>query len=243
MTVFDWYYVALIASGLLIDHFVNWPALLHRSELDPPAARLWLWRGWMALLWTLVGVGMALWLVNERAWPTLGMTLPRGWRLWVSVALVVGFALHQALTAAKIARMSGPKPKLRAQFGKLAIALPHTLAELSWFVAASLTAGFCEEFLFRGYLIWAFAPLLGWWGAAALSLAAFAAGHTYQGKAGFIRSALAGGVFTALVVLFGSLVPAISLHALVDACGGVIAWLVLREEPATAGLASAGESS
>jgi uncharacterized protein len=243
MTILDWCYVALIASGLLIDHFVNWPAFLRRSELDPHSARLWLWRGWMILLWTLVVVGVALWLANERAWSALGFTLPHGWRLWASVAPVVGFALHEALTAAKVARIAGPKPKLRAQFGELVIILPRSLAELRWFTAASLTAGFCEEFLFRGYLIWAFAPLLGWWGAAALSLAAFAAGHTYQGKAGFIRSALAGGVFTALVVLFGSLVPAIALHALIDAGGGVIAWLVLREGPVNAVLAGAGETS
>jgi uncharacterized protein len=192
----------------------------------------------MTLLWALVVVGIALWLSNERAWQTLGMTVPRGWRLWGSVILVVGFALQQVRTAARIARISGPKPKLRAQLGKLSIVLPHSSDELRWFVAVSLTAGFCEEFLFRGYLIWAFAPLLGWWGAAALSLSVFAAAHAYQGKAGAIRSGLAGGVLTLLVALSGSLVPAIVLHALIDILSGVIAWLVLRDEPAQVGLAS-----
>ena len=238
MKVSDWCYTTLIASGLLIDHFVSWPAFLRRSQRDQPSARIWLWILWMTLLWALVVVGIALWLSNERAWQTLGMTVPRGWRLWGSVILVVGFALQQVRTAARIARISGPKPKLRAQLGKLSIVLPHSSDELRWFVAVSLTAGFCEEFLFRGYLIWAFAPLLGWWGAAALSLSVFAAAHAYQGKAGAIRSGLAGGVLTLLVALSGSLVPAIVLHALIDILSGVIAWLVLRDEPAQVGLAS-----
>jgi hypothetical protein len=36
------------------------------------------------------------------------------------------------------------------------------------------------------------------------------------------------------VALLDSLWPAILLHSLVDLGGGVMAWLVLREEPATA---------
>jgi uncharacterized protein len=183
----------------------------------------------------MVAVGIALWLSHKRAWLTLGMTLPRGWRLWGSVILVVGFALQQVRTAARVARISGPKPGMRAQLGEISIALPHTSDELRRFVALSLTAGFCEEFLFRGYLIWAFQPWLGWWGAAALSLTVFVAAHAYQGTAGVIRTGLIGGVFTLLVSLSGSLVPAIVLHALVDIFIGVIAWLVLRDEPAQVG--------
>ena len=234
MTVSDWCYTAVIAAGLLIDQ-LSWPAFLRRSQHDQASARIWLWSVWMILQWAMVAVGIALWLSHERAWLTLGITLPRGWRLWGSVILVVGFALQQVRTAARVARISGPKPRMRAQLGELSIALPHTSDELRWFVALSLTAGFCEEFLFRGYLIWVFQPCLGWWGAAALSLPVFAAAHAYQGTAGVIRTGLAGGVFTLLVALSGSLVPAIVLHALVDILSGVIAWLVLRDEPTQVG--------
>ena len=45
------------------------------------------------------------------------------------------------------------------------------------FGGVSLTAGFCEEFLYRGYFIWVLAPWLGWWGAAAVSLLFFAVSH------------------------------------------------------------------
>jgi membrane protease YdiL (CAAX protease family) len=65
----------------------------------------------------------------------------------------------------------------RIRGGALAAALPHTRTELYWFGAVSLTAGFCEEFLYRGYRIHAPTPWLGFPGAAALSVVLFAGGH------------------------------------------------------------------
>jgi membrane protease YdiL (CAAX protease family) len=93
----------------------------------------------------------------------------------------------------------------------------------------SLTAGFCEEFLFRGYFIWVFAPWLGWWGAAALSVLIFAILHAYQGWNGVLRTGIVGAVFTLVVAIFNSLWPAIALHALMDLGAGMMAWLALRE--------------
>jgi membrane protease YdiL (CAAX protease family) len=242
MTVADWCYSGLIAFWLIIDHFIAWPAFLRRSQIDAPSARLSLWRTWMSLLWTLTVLGIAIWLWDKRAWEALGLSVPEGWRLWGSAILLVGFAALQALTVAKIARIAGPKPKLRAQLGKLAMMLPHSQSELRWFIGASLTAGICEEFLFRGYLIWAFTPALGWRGAAALSLLAFTAGHAYQGRSGALRSAGAGIFFSLLVLATGSLIPAMVLHALIDAGSGVIAWLVLRDESANDEIVSAVKS-
>jgi membrane protease YdiL (CAAX protease family) len=231
MTVSDWFYIALIAVGLLLDYF-TWPSFLRRSKHDQPSARRWLWSVWMLLQWTMAGAGIALWLFHRRAWATLGLSLPRGWRLWGSVIVVGGCALMQVRTAVRVARVSGPKPKARARLGEVAIALPHTADELRWFIALSLTAGFCEEFLCRGYLIWAFQPWLGWWGAAALAVPVFAAAHAYQGKAGVIRTGLIGAVFVLFVAVSGSLIPVIVLHAVIDILAGVITWLILRDEPA-----------
>src|SRR5215471_11983632 len=205
MTVSDWSYVVLIAAFLVADHF-TWPAFLRRVRRDEGSARIWLWSAWMSLQWPTVAVGIALWLFHERSWSALGLILPGGWRMWASLLPILGFVLYQARTAAKIARIKGPKPRMRAQLGDLSIALPHTRSELRSFVALSLTAGFCEEFLFRGYLIWALRPWLGWWGAAALSLPMFMAAHAYQGKAGVVQTGLLGTLFTLLVAISGSLV-------------------------------------
>ena len=73
------------------------------------------------------------------------------------------------------------------------------------------------------------APWLGWWGAAGVSLAGFAAGHAYQGWRGVLQTGVVGAVYTLFVAVFESLWPAIVLHAVMDFAAGVMAWLALRE--------------
>jgi len=147
----------------------------------------------------------------------------------------------QVLGVATLARSSEQRAKLRKQFETYGSVLPRTQTELRWFGAVSLTAGFCEEFLYRGYFIWALSPWLGWWGGAAVSLAFFAAGHAYQGWSGVLRTGIVGALFTAVVAVFGSLWPAIALHAVVDLGGGIMAWLALSDgSPEGSGLAQGG---
>jgi len=133
--------------------------------------------------WMLVAFGAAIWMASERAWASFGFTVPHGWRLWTAIAVFLLLAVYHALAIATLARSSAARASLRQQFGPVTAVLPHTQTELYWFGGVSLTAGFCEEFLFRGYFIWVLAPWLGWWGAAALSHLIFTVGHIYQGWA------------------------------------------------------------
>jgi uncharacterized protein len=116
---------------------------------------------------------------------------------------------------------------------------PRTRSEAGWWVALSMTAGFCEEFIFRGYLIWAFQSVLGLWVSAALSVVVFALAHSYQGVKGILGTGAVGLLFTVVVLASGSLWPAIVLHALVDIGQGLIAWLVLRRGETESGMAGA----
>jgi uncharacterized protein len=226
----DLLYAALFAVALpLWDYLVFWPAFRRRSKADPARARTWLWAWAIFGAWPVVAVGAALWMVNERSWTSLGFLVPDGWRLWTSIALVLLLAAYHVYAVATVARNSDAQASVRQQFGKIADVLPHTRKELYLFGGVSLTAGFCEEFLFRGYFIWALTPSLGWWGAAALSLLIFASGHAYQGWNGALRTGVVGAFFTLVVAISGSLWPAIALHALLDLGQGIIAWLALRE--------------
>jgi membrane protease YdiL (CAAX protease family) len=228
VTTPDLLYLALIGVLLLVDHFVLWPTFLRRSQADPGRARLWLWSGWMIMLWTLVAAGVALWLSGARAWESLRLITPRGWRLSVAIGLVLASVIAYARPVVRIARSKRPK---RVRMGRpdAERLVPHTGSELGWWVATSLSAGFCEEFIFRGYLIWAFQSLLGLWGAAALSVVVFALAHGYQGAKGILSAGIAGSLLTLVVLISGSLLPAIALHALVDIGQGLVAWLVFRQ--------------
>jgi CAAX protease family protein len=227
VTTADLLYLALIAIGLFVDHFVLWPTFLRRSQADPSQARLWLWSGWMILLWTLVATGVALWLFEARTWEALRLTIPRGWRLWSSIGLVFALPITYARTVVRVTRRRRSR-RIKVGNPHVEKLSPHTRSELGWWVALSLSAGFCEEFIFRGYLIFAFQPMLGLWGAAMFSVVVFAAGHAYQGAKGVLATGIVGSLLTLVVLISGSLLPAIALHALVDIGQGLVAWLVFR---------------
>lgn len=229
-TLLDLLYVALFAVAFpLWDYLVFWPAFHRQSQADPARARMRLWRLAIGSAWPLVAVGAALWVANDRSWMSFGFSVPDGWRLWTSIALFLLLAAYQTYALATLVRSSDARASMRQQIGKLTAVLPHTRTELYWFGGVSLTAGFCEEFLYRGYFIWVFAPWLGWWGAAALSLLFFAVGHAYQGWNGVLRTGMVGALFTLVVAILDSLWPAIALHALIDLGSGMMAWLALRE--------------
>jgi membrane protease YdiL (CAAX protease family) len=161
------------------------------------------------------------------------MQAPEGWRLWTSAVAVVLLAALHIRQAATLARSTRARAHVRERLAKtnLAEILPHTTEEFGWLIIVSLTAGVCEEFLFRGYFIWALAPWLGWWGAAALGMPIFGLLHAYQGRSGVVRTAIVGAVMTIVVAITRSLYPAMALHALVDMGSGLVVWIAQREVP------------
>lgn len=229
-TLSDLIFVALFAAvAPIVDYSLFWPAHRRLAEADPKFARRWLWASAIANLWTLTAFGAALWLAFGRPWSSLGFTVPDGWRLWTAIGFIAFVTSYYSVAAVSVARDAAARAALRKQFGPVAVILPRTNSDLVWFGGVSLTAGFCEEFLYRGWFIWTFAPWLGWWGAAALSLPFFAVAHLYQGWSGVLRTGIAGAVLTLVVAAFDSLWPAIALHAIMDLGAGVLAWLVLRD--------------
>lgn len=231
----DLIYVALFAFlGPLLDYAVFWPAHRRLAQSDPAWARLWVWKSSIGNAWLLVALGAAIWLASGRSWEPLGFRVPDGWRMWTAIGLVSLVAGYYIVAAASVARSAAARSALRQQCEPIQGILPHTRAELYWFGGVSITAGFCEEFLFRGYFIWVFAPWLGWWGAATLSLAIFAVAHIYQGWNGVLRTGIMGAIFTLVVWLCESLWPAIAIHAIVDLSAGVMSWMALREEATSA---------
>jgi len=189
-TLLDVLFVALFAIvAPAIDYLTGWPAFRLRLEADPDRARRSLWTRAIVSGWALVAVGAALWEASDRSWKSFGLSVPAGWRLWTSIALFLLLVAYQVLAVVTLVQSSDERAKVRQQFETFAGVMPRTRAELRWFGGVSLTAGFCEEFLYRGYFVSVFSSWLGWWGAAALSLSCFAAGHAYQGWNGVLRTA------------------------------------------------------
>lgn len=238
-TAFDLIYVALFSIVIPVwDYAVLWRTFDEAKLTDPAGQRRRFWINAIVWPWFTVAAGIALWLYYNRPWSSLSLDLPVGWRLWCSVILISGLVAYLVSAARSVAQDPRARQSVLDQLtGKVADVMPHTRAEMNLFTAVSITAGFCEEFLFRGFFIWALTPWLGWWGAAALSLAVFAGWHAYQGWQGVVRTGIAGLILTASLVVFSSVWPGIVLHAILDIGMGAIAYLALRDNSADTSLA------
>lgn len=209
-----------------------------------PAARIW--------TTVLVGVLPPLSIAQARALGAvalparLSLYLQSAVSLWALAAITAIVARTGGITAAQLGLIVLPLADVLLWTGGLTIAgvllmlaahrlgvresatlaalLPRTSAERLAFVGLSLTAGFCEELVFRGFLVPAIMPAVDSAVVAALIAAAvFGLVHAYQGFAGAIRAAALGMLLALPLLLTGSILPAILAHAAIDLVGGF--WL------------------
>jgi CAAX protease family protein len=112
------------------------------------------------------------------------------------------------------------KDKLRKALARMQFFLPKTHKEARWFLVLSVTAGTCEEVLYRGFLIRYLGRepgQLGMIGGVLVAVLAFGAAHLYQGVQGFLNSAIGGLLFAVVFLLTGNLVLPILFHIAADA--------------------------
>src|SRR4029077_80408 len=194
--------------------------LLAKPRVEP-AERLSLYRSTIAFQW--VATVVAAW----RAWAhgftltQLGLAMPR--RVALLIMTVLGAALIVTLQWLNLRRMGRSVSPLRRPLQALAERiLPQSTRELIPFLALSVTAGLCEEFLYRGFamavLSRAGLPI----GVVILvSSVIFGLAHLYQGRAGLVSTMVLGILFGVARATLGSLVPAMAWHIGVDVVAGI----------------------
>jgi membrane protease YdiL (CAAX protease family) len=96
--------------------------------------------------------------------------------------------------------------------------LPVSNTERRWFAVVCLSAGICEELLYRGFLFGFLAGRIegGFDLAWLLSSLAFGTAHVYQGLPGILRSTVAGLFFGLAAILSRGVAVPMILHTLVD---------------------------
>ena len=131
----------------------------------------------------------------------------------------IAFVLGSMLQVVLVRRSSTAREKMLRPLKRLAFILPVTQQERAWFALVSVTAGICEETLYRGFLIrylsngpWH----AGLWIAVAIASISFGLAHGYQGLSGIIGTTLLGAVMAVLFLASGSLWLPMALHAIID---------------------------
>ncbi|WP_291842569.1 CPBP family intramembrane glutamic endopeptidase [Maricaulis sp.] len=231
--------LAGLAAIILMFGFTIFRDLRHR-RLGPdaptkPVQRQY--RNTAILLWLMCAACLACWALAGRPFADMGLQSTQGWGGWLAwgfVAASVGYALYSLLVTA-LSREA--RIKLRQDFAKtdgLDLIRPRTAGDHAGFQLLSLTAGVTEEVIFRGFLLATLAIIMPVWAAALTSMTIFILAHAYQGPSGMIRITPITALMTVVVLLGGSLWPAIIIHAIADALAGALLALVDAHEASDA---------
>jgi membrane protease YdiL (CAAX protease family) len=190
--------------------------------------RLVLYASTMAFQWFAVAVVAWRAWIHRYAAAELGLTIHD--RARILAAGIVGAATLAALQWLNL-RHAGKLPlKARGRFQAMAERiLPQSTVELFPYLALALTAGLCEEFLYRGFLM-AVLTRTGFsiWAAVLVSSVLFGLAHLYQGRSGLVATLIVGVALGIARITYDSLVPVIFWHTALDAVAGVAGRQYLR---------------
>ena len=195
----------------------------HLPEPLPSKTRLRLYGNLVLSQWMLVGLTALFFFDHGRSLADLGQTVgPSLLRtVSMSVAVLAVFGLLSVFTTRELRRATPLDfPARLRRTGKI---LPQSSRERIAFVAVAITAGVCEEILYRGYVPWFVATWTGAGPIAGYVVAAivFGLGHAYQGRDGMIVTGVLGLFFGGLAFLAQSLVPGQLLHVALDLVNGI----------------------
>jgi membrane protease YdiL (CAAX protease family) len=193
-----------------------------RAAANPNRVRLYLvtiFVEWFFFVLVVAGV--------RQGGASVPLVLGDHWHSARQVLRDIGIAAGFWVVALPLLRVFARLLRVAAQGRDLQFILPQGRAEITLWIGLSVTAGICEETIFRGYLQRQFMALTKGAPAGILfSATAFGAAHAYQGFQRAILIGLFGAMFGILAHWRGSVRPGMIAHAWQDSLGGVVGSLM-----------------
>jgi membrane protease YdiL (CAAX protease family) len=209
----------LAAYTVLVEPFLrtNFYRNLKKQLNVDPSARLLFYRTQVLWEWSWMVVLAVIVIPIPEPLKWLGLNPPNqiGWI--ILAALLLGIFLSTYL----LRRSPGAMASMQRSLEASSVLLPSTPAERTWFAIAAVTAGICEELLYRGFLM-SYLPSNFSMLAGQIILISIISGiiyglsRAYQGMRGIATTALTGFSFAIVYFLSHSLIPAMVFHTLAE---------------------------
>ena len=188
------------------------------AKLSKSGIYLWI----IFSLWSLMGCLLVVAYRHHLSLADLGEHLRQPARILNVTALLL--VLMTAITFLDFQKHKRMSPEeLTKNLAPVKQFFPSGSYEISIFVVLAISAGICEELLYRGWLLNLIGASTGSiWVGILLSSVAFGLGHAYQGPQGILTTGIVGLILGLIFWWVGSLVPVQILHAFVDLASGLM---------------------
>jgi len=163
-------------------------------------------------------IGLILWLYPAPLTAT-GFALPAAGRFgWLFAGAITAAVLIQTAVVIIFRDRFADDPKTIEGMRHIWHMLPRSDSEQRWWMAVSVTAGICEEILYRGFLFFYFQEIWGQPVLVALVASSFLFGlaHIYQGIRHGAVTGVIGLIMGGLYAATGSLLIPSVLHVIID---------------------------
>lgn len=205
-----------------------------RTLGQEPDGRISVYWGLLGWLWGTAGIVIGLWVYQGYAFDLIGFRVDTTWSFWLLSCAIFLISLFYIAYLVRLKNDTELQKQTRASLESTHVdqLLPRSKKELRFWWLLSLSAA-SEEIVYRGFLLWYIGSLTNFVVAGIISTTMFAVAHSYQGKEGVVKSAIAGAVLLAVYWISGSLWLAIALHVVQDAFGGAAGYMCFlkkREE-------------
>ena len=159
--------------------------------------------------------------------------LPDGVKSYLAGLLLIGFVSYIVYVVHLIKHTPAVRDHVaqvlsQSDDGMYAM-LPQSGKDYTLFVlVVSVSAGICEELIFRWYLYSFVSEHFHWFYSLVLSSVAFGLWHAYLGWQHVMKTALVGALLCGVYIYIESLIVVIALHILLDIYAGTLAYAVQR---------------
>lgn len=212
--------VLFLAVGMPLWDLYEIPRL--KASMQPAKKLRYYWKVsavlWVCAALAVVAIGIPAASTISTGSKVSWLSAGSPWRIFfvgvtIGIFIVIFVPVLLALRSEKIRIKAGKAAK------RLSFLLPSTRDERRWWWLVCLTAGICEEVVYRGFLLHYFHVMpfhFSWTWALAISSAIFGIGHLYQGIAGAVQTIVLGFLFGTLFFITGNLMLPMALHAVLD---------------------------
>lgn len=229
MSVAQWVVLLVLVTFCVVYPTVGaltWKGFVRDAKAGKPGIRMRAYVEVLVVQWPMAAILLAGWCYDDRSLASLGLGVP-GLAGWIALGVMAGVAV---LVVLQIRAFDPDDPKLveavTGGLGDTLLLLPHDARENRWFRAVAVTAGVCEEIVYRGAMTVLLGEHMPTAAAIAITTIAFGLAHAYQGARGVVKVIVFSSVLALVAWLGESLWPVIVLHALVDLQGGAAGYAV-----------------
>jgi membrane protease YdiL (CAAX protease family) len=183
------------------------------------------------VLWIITLIVMAIWYWNKRSFELMGFKYPEPG--WIAILLTVLMGILYVADLMYSTLSDHELRKTQKQWESSVPFLPEKYRELPAYTLMCITAGVCEEILYRGFLVNYFIDPMkdGFpWMAGVFPSVLFSIAHFYQGYMAMFKIFLLSLLFGLIFIFSQSLLFVVIIHFLIDFTGGVLAISIRQKE-------------